>query len=59
MKRNLSGPVIAGTLIVVLLVIGAVYFHSMTASPHTPRPNPAMFSGKPGSQPDASTAKKP
>lgn len=51
MKRSLSTPVVAATLIVVIVTLTMIFYRGMTSTPNTPRPSAAMFGGKPSIAP--------
>jgi hypothetical protein len=43
MKQTLSMPVLIGVAAIVVVVVAFFFLRTVTATPHTPRPNPAMF----------------
>ena len=47
MKVALPAPVIAGAIALVVLIVAFLFYRNVTAEPVTPRPDPAIFGGKP------------
>ncbi|CAN5389145.1 hypothetical protein BH11ARM2_BH11ARM2_23830 [soil metagenome] len=53
---SIPTPVIAGVLVVVVAIAAFFFIRGVSEEPRTPRPDPALFGGKPKGPPDESVS---